>query len=662
MEPRFTARSSSHAAGRAASRASTPRRPDHGRPGSGRPGQQRASRLELAVDASGLYRVTAGEIANLVGVTSGKILEAIDSGKVRLTSQGESVSWARAGEALVFYGERTASIYAAENVYRLELGAGATMGGGWAGEPVAGTTTTSMASQDFEENLFPMTLTASADADLYYWAYLSAGDPTWGSFTTSFTVANQESGDGSLELRFQSATSTPALDEHRVRVELNGFDLGTLVWDGMAAHVGVVTVPSGVLQSGPNTLELTAELGAGVPYSVMLMDGFALSYPRLHRAVDDRLLVTAEAWGTVSVEGFAGPDVLVADVTDAKHPVWLSGVTVTADGAHFRATFASEAEHTYAMSTATALVAPGIVGREPTMLRQTAGAEYVVIAPQALLAGAQALADYRTSTGLSTMVVELDEIYTEFSDGLSTPEAIEDFLAYAWSEWPVAPRFVALAGDGTFDYQDHQGLGDNLVPPRLVATPQGMFASDVMLGDVAGDDGRPEIAVGRIPVTTDQELVDYVAKLSAYEGAGVGAGVERLTMLADNADPAGNFPLDSDTLLVTVPETVTSERIYLSELPVGTARTETFSAFAAGTDWVNYMGHGGIDRFANEGLLLATDAAALAVGDRLPVVSSLTCSAGRFEVPGWESLAEALVLAPNGGATVVWAPSGQSYH
>ena len=46
----------------------------------------------------------------------------------------------------------------------------------------------------------------------------------------------------------------------------------------------------------------------------------------------------------------------------------------------------------------------------------------------------------------------------------------------------------------------------------------------------------------------------------------------------------------------------------------------------------------------------------------MPVISSLTCSAGRFEVPGWESLAEALVMAPDGGAAVMWAPSGQSYH
>ena len=38
----------------------------------------------------------------------------------------------------------------------------------------------------------------------------------------------------------------------------------------------------------------------------------------------------------------------------------------------------------------------------------------------------------------------------------------------------------------------------------------------------------------------------------------------------------------------------------------------------------------------------------------------MTCTAGRFEMPGFTSLAEALVLDPERGAIAVWAPSGLS--
>jgi hypothetical protein len=581
---------------------------------------------------------------------------------MRLTSGGEPVAWQRSANGLVFFGEAIDSPYTAKNVYWLEFAAGETMASGWGESPAAGMTTVSLAEERYEENTFAVTVTASVDEDLYYWACMSAGDPTWGSFTTTLPVADPEPGEATLAVRFHSTTSTPASDEHRVQLSLNGYDLGTTVWGGAAAHRGVFPVPSGVLENGDNAVAMTAELGPGVPYSMVLIAGIELEYPRLHRAIGDRAVLAAQFLSTISVEGFSSPDIAVVDVTDPRSPRWLEGVTVTADGGGYRATFMSGGiDRRYALAAMPTIGSPLIDSRASSTPRSRSGAEYVVIAPPALATGAQALADYRTAMGLSTMVVDLEAVYDEHGHGLPTPEAIRAFLAHAWDTWSTQPRFVALAGDGTFDYQDHQGVGDNLVPPLLVGTPQGMFASDVMLGDVVGDDLVPEIAIGRIPALTNDELVAYVSKLSLNESAGLG-GVERLTMLSDNADAAGNFPADSDELLSGVPETVTGERIYLSELTVGDARTATFGAFAAGTEWVNYLGHGGVDHFADEGLLKATDAAALAIGDRLPVVSSLTCSAGRFEVPGWESLAEALVMAPNGGAAVVWAPSGQSYH
>jgi hypothetical protein len=44
-----------------------------------------------------------------------------------------------------------------------------------------------------------------------------------------------------------------------------------------------------------------------------------------------------------------------------------------------------------------------------------------------------------------------------------------------------------------------------------------------------------------------------------------------------------------------------------------------------------------------------------------PIVASLTCSTGRFEIPGWASLGEALVMKEDGGAVAAWTPSGLSY-
>jgi hypothetical protein len=39
----------------------------------------------------------------------------------------------------------------------------------------------------------------------------------------------------------------------------------------------------------------------------------------------------------------------------------------------------------------------------------------------------------------------------------------------------------------------------------------------------------------------------------------------------------------------------------------------------------------------------------------------MACLLGRFEIPGFRSLAEELADNPNGGAAAVWAPAGVAY-
>jgi hypothetical protein len=103
--------------------------------------------------------------------------------------------------------------------------------------------------------------------------------------------------------------------------------------------------------------------------------------------------------------------------------------------------------------------------------------------------------------------------------------------------------------------------------------------------------------------------------------------------------------------------------ISLQTLDLTSARENLASGLDSGALWMNYVGHGGADRFAGEGLLTAADvdAASPSLG-RIPVVTALTCAVNRFELPGWTSLGEALVLDPDGGAVAIIAPTGFSNH
>jgi len=197
----------------------------------------------------------------------------------------------------------------------------------------------------------------------------------------------------------------------------------------------------------------------------------------------------------------------------------------------------------------------------------------------------------------------------------------------------------------------------------MVGTPHGLFASDNRFVDVVGDDGVPEMAIGRLPVVTESELQDVVAKIIAYEQAD-GSWATSVLMVADDPDPAaGDFPVDSDSLASLIPSGYGVTKIHMyAESDAGQARNSLLDGLNSGALLVNYIGHAGSQQWASEGLLTMLDVSSLDNGSRLPVVTAMTCWVGRFSTPGSDSLSEALLLRKGGGAVAVWAPTGLSYN
>ena len=67
---------------------------------------------------------------------------------------------------------------------------------------------------------------------------------------------------------------------------------------------------------------------------------------------------------------------------------------------------------------------------------------------------------------LRSLVVNLDQVYNEFSSGIVDPVAIRDFLKYTRTTWSVKPQYVLLFGAGSYDYKNILKLSDhNWVPP-----------------------------------------------------------------------------------------------------------------------------------------------------------------------------------------------------
>ncbi|NIM17639.1 MAG: hypothetical protein GTO45_37210 [Candidatus Aminicenantes bacterium] len=620
--------------------------------------------VKIVVKEKGLYHLDSASIANMLGMSPKQVEQRIRNLQFILTNWGREIAYlpADGNSGIYFYGEPIDSLYTNENIYWLEKGKGLVMESVYGGLPSPGSgQETFMDTFHLEEEHYALTALFNDPGDDYWmWDYIVAGSS--GKFFNFYAPGAAASGTASLTVYLHGATDTTANPDHHVKVSLNGTWIGESQWNGKYPHRFTISLDQSLIIDGVNTIEVTGILPGGVPYSIFYVDYFDLDYHRHYRAVNNRLMCRGGENPVVTIEGFTDSNIKVFDVTDPLQPKLVTGTTLDLTHTNRVSFKPSSPESMYAAVSTYGAQAPfsAFANKASGLKKKENKADYVVIVPEGLEEAARGLTNLRQEKGMDAIVVELEDIYDEFNYGSPSPEAIKDFLTYAYHNWNKnGPQYVVLAGEGTFDYKNIMGHGDNLVPPMLVGTSFGLFASDTWFADVMGNDGIPEMAIGRLPVMSAAELQAYIDKLSDYEYSG-GEWTNRVLMLADNPDSAGDFPADSN-YLSSLFTGYTVEKIHLSDFPtVDEARQAVLEGFNNGAVLVNYIGHAGLDRLAFEKLLWSGDVPSLQNGDKLPIMTAMTCVVGRFGIPGYDSLSEALVLKSNGGVVAMWAPTGLS--
>ncbi len=627
--------------------------------------------LRIAVTQDGLYRLTPAMLAPLIGPAASGNKKPY--AKYTLTNQGQPVAWTLDTDgSVLFYGQAIHSIFTTQNVYWLRQGNGVTMaatatgGTSASGSPSASFSTSVNTRQaTFAGTVLPL----DPESDYWYWTSLIAGDPVAGSASFTVTAPNVNAGGGqTLTVHLMGATAST----NDVQVSLNGLSLGNATWSGITAKDASFAA-SGLNASGSNTVTLTALLDPGVTTSIAYVQSFDLGYERAFSAVNDSLAFEGSGNSLVTVTGFSGAGVRLLDLTHPLLPALVSGARIDAVPAIGKTPAGAQLTVMPATPTTPYLavgpqgvLAPAAVVLTPgsTLATQAGGADYLVLTTGDLMPAASSLAALRAGQGLRTAVVDVDDVMTAFNFGIYSPHALQAFLTYVRATWNPVPRYVVLAGAGTFDYRNFLGLGGELVPPLMVSTDSGLFASDNHMVDVNGD-GIPDFAVGRLPVLSNAELQAYVSKLAAYEATPGAQWIDQTQFFADQTGPddgVTDYAADSTAIASNLPQFYAPQQIVLTPDTIDAARSTLFAGLANGVGLVNYFGHAGLDRLSPLSLLTSSDAVTLTNGPRLPLLSALTCNVNRFDVPGFASLGELLANQPNGGVIGIWSSSGLSFH
>ncbi|HEX6185199.1 MAG TPA: C25 family cysteine peptidase [Pyrinomonadaceae bacterium] len=459
-----------------------------------------------------------------------------------------------------------------------------------------------------------------------------------------------------LEVSLQGLTA----GEHHVSVILNGVTLGTLDFAGQTKKAATFAVESFLLREGDNQVQLVAG-GAG---DVSLTHYLRLSYQHTMRADGDRLRFNAPA-GAVRVGGFGTPNVRVVDVTDPSSPVELQTLEPAAPDAQggWSVRFVAEGEgrrELFAFADTQVAQPSAVAANKPSSWSADAGheADMVVVTHGDFTSQLAPLVAQRAAEGMTVEVVDVEDLFDEFSYGAHTPQAVRDFLAWTKTSWTKSPSYVLLVGDGSYDPRDYLGRGRyDLVPSKLVDAGAMETASDDWFADF-NDDGISDVAVGRLPVRTQTEAANVVNKIVSRTSDSTQTSA---LLVADRNGADGfSFEAATDGVQALLPAAVSVARVNRGSQDAATVRSQILAGVNAGPTVVNWMGHGSIDVWTGDGLLRGADAPALTNGNRLPLFVMMTCLNGYYEGTGLDSLAESVLKAEGGGAYAVWASSGMT--
>jgi len=519
-----------------------------------------------------------------------------------------------------------------------------------------------------EQQSFPFTVVLQQRTT--YFATLLNGennDNFFGAAVTSepvdqqLTVAHADPNSGmriSVDITLQGATDQQG---HSVSVFFNGASIGEMDFSNLANVTNTFPIDRSLLQDGVNTVTLTALQGDN---DVSVVQSIALHYPHTYEADTNWLKATAPAGGTLHITGFSNQQIQVFDITNPLAVEQLSG-TVRQESTSYGITLgvpqAAGQERTLLVFSDDQISPPsGLAFHKPAALAtQDSGSQMIIITHPDFQSALTPLVQMHESHGLSVEVVTIDEVFDAFNYGERSPFAIRAFLQNATSQPFRKPQYLLLVGDASLDPRNYLGLGDfDFVPTRIIETAAFKTASDDWFSDFK-QNGFETIATGRIPARTASDATLVVSKIVNYEKglAGGGSGNQQALLVADQ-NIGADFTTATKFAATDLPSSLQPTEIFADGMDPSVVTQQILTALNSGPLLVNYSGHGSVEQWSFADFLDDTSGAALTNGNQLSVYLLMDCLNGFFQDVYSTSLAESLILAPNGGAVAVWASSG----
>ncbi|PKN92557.1 MAG: hypothetical protein CVU44_14705 [Chloroflexi bacterium HGW-Chloroflexi-6] len=608
--------------------------------------------LTFKVRQTGIQRVTYEMLK-----TAGLDLAGVPSAAITLSNRDQLVpvyvdgnGKFGPGNFIEFYGEALDTLYTDTNVYTLQVSM----------TPAPRIQSNSAASGNglVPPTSYPETLLVNnqrgystfAPGDDFWYDTLMAVTKTPKSWSFPFQVTGlaNPSAPASLELVVWGVSTVPNSPDHHVVVKLNGVPLADEAFNGLVEHTIKVDLPAGTLLEGTNTLQLTLPADKGANSDIVVLDKFSLNYQRLFQAQNGRLTFTSNA-KIFNVANLPSQNVIAYRLND-KGFERVGKVVVTAVGGSYTASFAGANEtSTYFVTTIDGLYTPLI---EATRLKADLNrrADYLIISHPDFISGLAPLVQARQAQGFTVSVVDVNDLYTQYTHGIFDPQAIRQYISYAANN--LGTEYVLLVGGDTYDYRGYLATKSISFIPSLYVATSSMATSvpvDALYADL-NEDYVPDLAIGRFPVRSTAELSLMVSKTLAYAEKNYGGTA---VFASDKQDGNISFKNISVGLSQSLPGSWSVQSVHLDNSSLAAAQKQLIASMNQGAALVTYTGHSSTTAWSSSNLLTTKQASALTNAGRPFMLVQWGCWNTYYTSPVSNGLLQSFLFSGDRGAAAV---------
>jgi len=515
---------------------------------------------------------------------------------------------------------------------------------------------------NFDANLARRDLPYFYENKTFYWQNINA--PTTVA-NRSFTFSlNELSQFDSVRFfsRIASGAATSATGSHNLALQIGSLypSYDSTFLDRYERIVLKGSAPVGLFTNGNNTLKVLS-YPTGNSINTVWIDWVQMEYPRNLKATSDSIVFRFPYNADNSVKY-----VQLSNLTSDSLMLWKKGRTLKKIFSQRSGSFlviqdTVKTEDRYFLVKNSGVLKPVIYYKKnwKNFRNSQNKADYLAVTIPAFSQPVkQHLGYLKTAHSLDTMLVDINDVYDEYSFGYFSIEALREFFRTTQTVWQTPhPDYAMLIGSAGYDYRLTYSSALGILNKKKNIVPSyGSPLSDNLLAVFDSTSSYiPQILMGRVPAKSIDDVNRYFGKLSTYYNQKYDRFNKRVLLLSGGVDDTQALEFkNQNTVLGSMfgaqPYSFAYDQFYRTFAPTFSnygpfPLEEVDASIKKGSVILSYVGHSGTFHWDND---IRTPSQLLNNANKGSILTDFGCSTGKFGEPDVDCFAEQFLLYPTG--------------